>query len=150
MAYRRDYGTTSSRIFLGEDKTLYYTVYEQGDLTDEELDAAIDSGQAVPVNVATFDLMWVLRRKPSASDPALIEKVSFAGVSVVGVYDADPGANTQKIAVMLEDTDSYDPTSSPAVALSPTTYWYSLKRMDAGLETVLVFGKLTFMQATAR
>lgn len=149
MALERNY-TKDDRIFIGEDKVLYYAVYDQTGLTDAQLLAAIQAGTATPVDVGSYELAWLLRRKDNASDPALISKESFAGISVVGVFDADPQVNTQRVAVVLEDTDTWDESASPAVAFKAGKYRYSLKRLDAGLETVLVFGSLEFMMATAR
>lgn len=148
MALEQNY-TKDARIFIGEDKTLFYPVYDQTDKTDAELLAAIEAGTAVPIDVSSYSLAWILRKNDNTIDPPLIEKESFAGISVVGTFNVDPDVNTQKIAVVLEDTDTWD-ESSPAVAFKAGKKRYSLKRTDPGLETVLAFGYIDFMMATAR
>ena len=148
MALERNY-TKDDRIFIGEDKVLYYAVYDQTGLTDAELLAQIAANTATPLDVSAYDLVWLLRKKDNTSDPALISKESFAGISVVGTFNASQSLNTQRVAVALEDTDTWD-EGSPVVAFKPGKFRYSLKRVDPGLETVLVFGYIDFMMATAR
>jgi len=148
MALERNF-TKDDRIFIGEDKVLYFSVYDQTGLTDAELLAQIAAGTATPLDVAGYELVWILRAKDNTADPALIEKESFAGISVVGVFNASQALNTQKVAVLLEDTDTWD-EASPAVAFTKGKKRYSLKRIDAGQETVLAFGYIDFMMATAR
>lgn len=144
--------TKDDRVFIGEDKKLQFAVYNQTGLTDAELLALIDAGTAEPLDVSAWDLIWSLRRKDKSSDPALIEKTngSPAGITVIGTYNATQSVNTQRVQVQINDTDSWDPDASPAVALKAGTYRHSLKRLDDGLETVLVFGKFVFMQSTTR
>jgi len=151
MALQQDI-TADQRIFLGEDKYLEFPVYDQTNLTDEELRAQIAAGTATPIDVSGWGLLWVLRKKDKSDDPALIEKStgSPADITVIGTWDANQGTNTQRVRVALYDTDSYDPTGSPPVILRKGTYRHSLKRMDDGSESVLNFGKFVFLQSTTR
>lgn len=139
MAIQRNV-TAADHVFLGEDKILRYKIWE-------------DHEKTIPINVAAWELIWVLRKTDKAEDPALIVKAntdSPPGIAVIGVFNADPLVNTQEVEVTLLDTDSYDPTVSPAVKLKRAKYRYSLKRMDDGAETILTFGDFQFLQATAR
>jgi hypothetical protein len=52
------------------------------------------------------------------------------------------------VEVALEDTDTYDPDSSPTVLIKEGIYVYSLKRIDDGSETVLAYGNLTIVRTS--
>lgn len=151
MALEQDI-TAEKRIFLGEDKRVEFPIYDQTDLTDEELLAEIAAGTATPLDVSGWELLFDIRKKDNTADPAIIEKTtgSPGGITVIGTWDASQSVNTQRIRVLLDDTDTYDPTASPDVVVKKGTYRYALKRMDDGSETVLVFGKFVFLQATTR
>lgn len=145
--------TADHDVFLGEDKEIHFgPVYASSGLTDAQLAVLIAAGTATPVDASTWDLIWVLRRKDKTADPALIEKAtgSPVGITVEGTFNASQALNTQDVVVALVDTDSYDPTSSPAVALRAGKYRHSLKRTEDGSETILAFGDFRFLQATAR
>jgi hypothetical protein len=142
--------TAEHDVYLGEDKRLNFgAVYNQGELTDEQLEAAIADETATPIDVSGWDLIWVLRTTDKNAT-ALIEKTSADGITIEGTFNASQALNTQKVIVTLADTDSYDPDASPAVALRARKYRHSLKRMDDGAETVLASGDFQFLQATAR
>ena len=136
MAIERNV-TAVDHVFLGEDKILEFAIYA-------------DHAMTTPVDVSGWDLIWVLRKKDGSADPALIEKETGDGITVVGAFDSDPAANTQRVRVTLLDTDTYDPEASPAVELRKGKYRHSLKRLDDGSETILVFGSFQFLQATSR
>lgn len=159
MAVEINIVSPERRVFIGTDLRLEFVLYGQpSDVTDEEFQALIDAALAAdtvpaltPINVAGKDWIWVLRKTDKAADPALIEKASGGdGITVEGTYNADPEVNTQLLVVTLEDTDSYDPDASPAVALKAKKYRHSLKRVDDGFETIMAFGNFQFLQATAR
>jgi hypothetical protein len=158
MAAEINYVAPDDRFFLGTDFGLEYVLYEQpSDMTDAEFQALIDAALAddtvpdlVPIDLAGKTWAWVLRLKDKSPDPALIEKTSADGITIEGVYNADPDLNTQVMVVSIVDSDSYDPDASPAVELKPKKYRFSVKRMDDGFEQVHVFGTFQFLQATAR
>lgn len=148
MAYQFDVLAPRDRVFLGEDKRIEAVIYDQGTMSDEELEAAITAGTAPPVNVSGWSLTWALRLKDNSADPALIQKsTGGSGITVEGTFNSNPALNTQLVVIQLEDSDSYNP---PTVELKAARYRHSLKRMDAGIETVLFFGYFQFVQATVR
>lgn len=124
-----------SNIFIGEDKQIQFAVYD-------------DDNDEVPLDVSTFTMAWVLRKADVSADPAVLEKTSGAGISVTGTFDADPTTNTQRVVVALDDTDTADDDGT--VLIRPAKYRYSLKRTDAGNETILAFGNFVLREATAR
>src|SRR5687767_751722 len=114
--------TSAHHVFLGEDKLLTLPVWA-------------DHAQTIPLDVTGFSLLWVLRKKDNSSDPPLIEKsnqTSPPDIAITGVFNSDPDLNTQKVVITILDTDSYDPTVSPAILLKKRKYRHSLKRMDDG------------------
>lgn len=130
--------TADDHIFIGEDKEIPMTVWD-----DSDPDAP------VPIDVSTWALEWILRKGDTTIDPALIAKTTGAGITVTGIFSSDPLVNTQIVVVRLDDTDtaSADGTS---VVLKPNTYRHSLKRTDDTLETILAFGDFELLEATSR
>lgn len=108
--------TAAHRWIVGEDRRLVIHVKD-------------DDG--VPVNVSTFVLSWMLKRHDYDDDiDAILIKTTSGGVTVSGSYDVNPDVNSQRVYVAIADTDTD--------SLLPTLYVHELKRMDAGLEGVLV------------
>lgn len=143
MAYHRDI-TEADRVFYDTDLWLSYTIY-----VGEPSEAEILAGTAVPADVTGWTFSWVLKRK-AKNTIKLIEKLSGVSpteIEVIGIYNADPALNTQRVRVRLEDTDTYNPIASPAVDVKPGSYVYGLKRTDAGFETILVEGAFKLRQA---
>jgi hypothetical protein len=131
--------TGDDAIFLGDDTAIDFTIYADDDQTTIE-------------DVTGWNIAFAVRKSDRTST-ALIEKStedSPAGIVISGVFNATPATNTQKVTVTVNDTDSYDPESSPEVALSAGRYRYSLKRMDAGFETTLARGDFEFVQGAVR
>jgi hypothetical protein len=145
VAYQRDIVATD-KVFYDTDRVLRYTVYA-GDPTEAEILA----GTAVPVDVSGWAIGWTLRKKPGTTDPPLIHKEigSPGGITVVGTFNADPEVNTQRVEVLLEDSDTYDPGADPALSIKPGLYSYALKRLDDGSEGILAWGTFTLLQAAA-
>ena len=124
-----------SNIFIGEDKQIRFPVYD-------------DDNDGIPLDVSGYAMTWILRKKDTASDPALLTKTTGAGITVTGTFDVDPDVNTQRVVVTLADTDMA--TDLGVVIIPPLKYRYSLKRTDAGSETILAFGNFVLREATAR
>ena len=141
MAYRRDI-TEDDRLFFDTDRTLRFPVYS-GEPSDDDIAA----GNVIPVDVTGWTLVWVLK-KLASSATALITKTVGSGIAITGTYDSDPSVNTQRIAVSLDNTDTYD-VSAGGAKVKPGTYEYALKRLDAGSETILAYGTLELLQASA-
>lgn len=132
--------SSDDHVFVGEDKQLRLKIF-----TDHTRTAILD--------VSAMELRWNLRVADKSADPPLIEKESVgspAGITIEGVYNSDPLVNTQEVVIHLYDTDSWDEDASPPVKLKKKKYRHSLKRMDAGSETVLMFGSFQFLMATNR
>ena len=110
----------SDHWFLGEDKTLAFTIYQADGST--------------PQNITGWALIFVLRRQPATADPALISKTTGSGITLT-----TPASGLCEVSI--EDTDTE--------GLSEGKYFYSLKRTDAGEETILTYGYAYLRRATA-
>jgi hypothetical protein len=106
--------------FLGEDKSFPITIYQ--------------SDGSTPQDISGWSLIYVLRRAPASADPALISKTTSDGIVLTTPLS---GLCTVSIA----DTDTED--------LAEGKYYYSLKRTDAGQETILTYGYAYLRRATA-
>lgn len=143
MAYERNI-TAEDQVFYDTDRLLRYAVY-QGNPTA----AQILANTALPQDVTSWDLSWVLRKKVNSVDPPLIEKMVGAGIVISGTFNASASLNTQRVEVTLEDTDTYDPAGSPTVQIKAGSYFYALKRTDDGEETILAYGTFALLQVAA-
>lgn len=129
--------TEADKFFLGEDKFIDFIV------TGED---------GLPLDVTGLPLEWSLKKKDKDPDPPIIGKSIGSGITIVGVFNADPAINTQRVRVTLLDTDT-DPfvtsgLGTPYTLKAKKEYRHSLKRTDAGFEAVLSYGGITFLQAT--
>ncbi len=115
--------------FLDTDKVVRFTVY-----ADDERTTVKD------VTGWSFD--WVLRRRDDTADPPVLQKSTGAGIAIVGVFNANPATNTQRVEVTIDDVDTD--------ALPPGKYRHSLKRTNPGSEEILSFGDAYLQRATAR
>ena len=132
--------TEANRYFLGEDKHLDLQVFGEDDAT--------------PLDVTGLPLEWSLKKKDKDPDPPIIGKSTSVGggITVIGVYNAIPASNTQRvrIAIASDETDPFVTSllATPYTLKAGVEYRHSLKRRDTGNELVLSFGGITFMQAT--
>ena len=138
-------------MFVGEDKNLTFEIFDQAGQTEDELEAAITAGTATMQDVAGWTFEFLVRLKDKTVGTPLIDKSSGSPteISVTGTYNATRATNTQRVVVSLFDTDTAASDGS-SVVLAPKTYRYSLKRTDAGGETILTYGDFELLQATAR
>ena len=109
--------------FIGEDQLLRFT---------------IDDG-AIPTPAASditgFALEWVLRLSPGGP-VALIAKTTGAGIVIT-----DGPNGVCEVAIDDGDTINLQPSAR---------YFHTLRRTDAGFETVLAFGDAVLRQAATR
>jgi hypothetical protein len=108
-------------------------------------DGVTNAAGTTALDVSTWDLSWMVKTSARKSDAnATIVKTSDIGmgITVSGVFDADPDTNAQVITVALVDTDTATVTAGK--------YVHELKRMDDGLEAVLSRGTLTLTQSVHR
>ncbi len=134
-------------MFFDTDKPLSFVIY-QGEPTADDIAA----GTAIPEDVSSWDLEWMLRKKVNSADPPLIVKTtagSPAGIQITGTYNADPETNTQRVEILLEDTDTYGPEDDPVVIVKEGDYVHALKRLGDGVETILTYGSFKLLRAAA-
>jgi hypothetical protein len=128
--------TAADKFFLGEDKVVDISV--------------VGADNVTPYDVSLVSLEWNLRKTDGGPDPAIMTKTP----TIVGVYNADPLINTQRVRVTFASDDT-DPlvtvTKNPPYKLKANVaYRHSLKRKDVGHEAIVSYGSFTFLQATER
>lgn len=134
-------------INFDTDVELPFVIWDGDGLTDAQLQAQIDAGTASRKDVTGWDLAFAMRKKVNSADPPLITKsTSVGGIAIEGTFGGSPD---QLVVVSIDDTDTYDPDSSPTVEIKAGNYVYALKRVGAGVETVLVEGTLTVHRTAA-
>ena len=110
-------------FFIGEDKTLTFTIYQSDGTTVQ--------------NITGWTLSWLLKGRPTDTDAnAKVTKTTTAG----GIVLTTPASGICTVTVDDTDTD----------ALAADRYWHELKRTDAGFETVLTFGPCELQQSLHR
>lgn len=134
------------QFFLGEDKIIELSIFESDGVT--------------PLDVSGIPLEWSLKKTDKAADPGIITKgITSGGVStgitIAGVFNVDPSVNTQTVRITFTDDDTNPDVTSALEASAYTlkagaAYRHSLKRLDAGNENILMYGSITFLQATER
>lgn len=121
--------TAASNFFIGEDKTLSFTVYDP-DATADQIAALT----ATPQDVTGWTLAFNLRRDPESVDLTL-QKTTDDDVVII---DAVGG----QVDVYMHAAD----TSS----LSPGVYFYTLRREDTDHHNDLAFGDFVLRLGAAR
>lgn len=97
---------------------------------DRDLRYTVLDASAVAVNISGWTLEWVLREKPWGAT-ALITKTPAL---------TTPGSGICTVSIADDDT----------INLQPGIYYYTLRRTNAGAETVLAFGDAVLQQASTR
>ncbi len=115
----------SQEWFIGEDKTFTFEIYSSGEATIEDV-----SGWAI---------MWVLRKQGESDAIVLTKTTGAATITIDGTFNADPDTNTQRVNVLIADTDTDN--------FQPGTYLHALKRTTDGSETILSYGTATLKKA---
>jgi hypothetical protein len=112
--------------------------------TDTYLEIEVLDDDDLPVDVAGYAFSWRLKESRADADSAsLLTKTTAGGhISVTGTYSATRAANTQRVRVSIEDTDTD--------TLDAGIYRHELKRTDAGQEAVIVSEKAVVVQAVHR
>ena len=134
MAYENNI-IAEQHWFIGEDKLLEFEILgDDGKLVTDPTKAVEDA--------ATWSMVYSLRKKDDSGDPALVEKrTSTGGIAVIGIYNVSRAVNTQRVRVTIIDTDTD--------VLKAATLRHSLKRLTDGSETILTFGSVALLKATA-
>ena len=115
----------SAEWFVGEDKAIPFEIYTDDEVTIQD--------------VTGFTMRWVLRKRKD-DDAILLDKTTAgATITITGSYNADPDTNTQRVNVIIADTDTEH--------FQPGRYYHTLKRTDAGFATVLSYGDVYLKKA---
>lgn len=121
MAIERNI-TSDDDFFLGEDKTLSFTVYQSDGSTAQ--------------NITGWALSWMLKKDARDADAdAKVTKTTGSGITITS-----GAAGT--LTVTIDDTDT--------ASLAAGVYQHELKRTDDGFETVLTFGTCVLRQSVHR
>jgi hypothetical protein len=109
-------------FFVGEDKSLIVTVYQQDKRTLQ--------------NITSWSLSWMLKEHLSDADNvALLTKTTSSGITLT-----TPTSGVCTVSIADTDTDS----------IVPGRYYHELKRTDAGNETVLSHGRCVLRRGVHR
>lgn len=121
---------TTDEIWLGTDLTRAYHNKNEAEDTS--------------IEITGWTLGWMVKRYKSDADAdAILTKTTTGGAIVIaGAFNATPANNAQRATLTLEDSDT--------ASLYPGLYYWELKRTDAGFETVLGYGQMTFIQGVHR
>lgn len=115
--------------FLGEDKILSFIVFS--------------SDGIAPIDFSAWTIEFVVRKKDKSTDLIIpIKTFANSGLHIVGVFNVDPAVNTQRLIVS-------SPSDDTTLLKAGFPYRYSIKRTDTDNEEILVYGSITFLQATA-
>lgn len=104
--------------FIGKDFELRFRVF-----TDDTLTECLD--------VSTYTMEYALVKGIDDPSPPILSKTTGSGITVTGVFDADPGDNTQLVVVDIDADDTID--------LRAGDYQHALARTDTGNATVLLY-----------
>ena len=121
--------TASDFYFLGEDKTLAFTVYDP-DATEAEIQAQT----ATPQDITGWTLEFTVRRDPE-SFVVTFTKTTDDDVSII-----DGGLGQVDVYIHAGDTSN----------LSEGVYYYTLRRADTGFHNDLAHGELVLQLGATR
>ena len=116
--------TALEGYFIGTDQIFEFTI-------DDGTGKTPDSSS--PVNITGYTFKFTVKLTDIAVDPAFIEKTSSAGIAIT-----DGPNGVLRVTVEDVDTDSL---------LDDVTYRYSLKRTNAGAESILSHGDIVILKA---
>jgi hypothetical protein len=114
------YAPVLSDVFVGEPKTLQFTIFQADGVT--------------PQNTAGYSFEWVLRAS-KWSALAIVTKVDGNGISHV-----NDAAGRIDVAILRADT----------LGVVSGTYYHSLRRTNAGSESILSFGEFVLSEPATR
>lgn len=118
--------TGTNGLFLGVDYTYPFTIK--------------NGAETACVDISGWALSYLVKRQAVEPDgQAMLSKQTGNGITISGVFSADPALNTQVATVAIADTDSQLLEAGECV--------YELKRTDTGAETVLAYGALTLIRS---
>lgn len=143
MAHQRHF-TASDGLIIGDDIQLSFEVFDDDLVVDD--DGAYVSG--TPVDVAAWTFAFNVRTTETTLTTPVLSKDTSSGITITGTFSATPASNTQRVLVAIADTDTYSDVG--VVLVQPKTYYYSLKRTNAGSEKTVAFGKFVLLLKPVR
>jgi hypothetical protein len=130
MAVELDLGQSDAeRIFIDTDWTKDFKV--------ADIDA--DATGATAKNIAGWTIVFDIRRKDN-TDAVLLTKTA----SITGTFNVTLATSTQVARITVADTD----VTTAIFGTNGGTFRYSLKRTDAGVESILAYGAIAIKRAT--
>jgi hypothetical protein len=101
---------------------------------DRTLRFSVVDADGLAQNISGWTLEWVLRERPWGTE-ALISKTTGAGITITNA-----AGGVCEVAIADDDT----------INLAPGAYVHTLRRSNAGAETVLAFGDAVLQQPATR
>ena len=101
---------------------------------DRTLRFSVADSAGLAQNISGWTLEWVLRERPWGTQ-ALVTKTTSAGITITNA-----AGGVCEVAVADDDT----------INLAPGAYFHTLRRTNAGAETVLAFGDAILQQPATR
>jgi hypothetical protein len=130
MAVELNLGASATdRVFIDTDWTKDFMV----------ADIDTDSTGATAKNITGWAITFDIRRS-DASSSVLLTKTA----SITGTFNSVLATSTQVARITVADTD----VTTAIFGANGGTFRYSLKRTDAGTETVLAYGNILIKRAT--
>lgn len=130
MAVELNLGDSATdRVFLDTDWTKDFKV----------ADIDTDATGATAKNITGWAITFDIRRRDS-SETVLLTKTA----SITGTFNSVLATSTQVARVTVADTDM----TTTLFGSNGGLFRYSLKRTDAGGETILAYGNITIKRAT--
>jgi hypothetical protein len=136
-------------LFVGEDKHLIIGGGPNVDGNSYHVLEHPGSGSSAVVNVAAFAMEFAIRTELDDASP-VFTVVTGGDITVTGVYNVAQGSNTQAVDVFITDTNSLLLLPEFAAGEVTKTFYWALKRTDAGLETVIAHGTMVWKLAATR
>lgn len=127
-------GTATERIFLDTDFTKAWKV----------ADYDADATGATAKDITGWAITLEIRRAPSTPGTALLTKTVGSGLTISGTFNSVLATSTQVVTWTNADTD----LTTTIFGANGGRFHYSLKRTDAGFETILAYGAIVIERAT--
>lgn len=121
--------TASAFFFIGEDKTLAFTVYDP-----TATEAEITAGTATPQDITGWRLEFVVRRDPESVS------ITFTKTTDDDVVIIDGGLGQADVYIHASDTAD----------LTPGVYFYTLRRADTDHHNDLAHGEFVMQLGATR
>jgi hypothetical protein len=122
-------GVATDRVFIGTDFTRDFHV------KDIDTDSTGATAKEVTGWAVSIDI-----RRAHPSDEVVYTKA----LTIIGTFNSVAASNTQRLRWTALDTE----LTTDAFGNAGGTFYYSVKRTDADVETILQFGKIIVQRVT--